>query len=144
MSSCGDLGHFPQLVLQNNEPVSWWLEQICQAHGGSEVKPPDSSHEEHKSLASPIAPEGRICVLHEGQCSRSLGTHEKWSFKKAEWGISRFVNLDKPNLQLQDHPCISRNKEPPDVSGRSPSGIKWISISKLQILLGSDSRQGGR
>lgn len=84
MSSCGDLGHFPQLVLQNNEPVSWWLEQICQAHGGSEVKPPDSSHEEHKSLASPIVPEGRICILHEGQCSRSLGTHEKWSFKKAE------------------------------------------------------------
>lgn len=72
MASCGELGHFPQSVLQAKEPVAWWLEQSCQAHVGTETKPPTSSHEEDKGVASPIAPPGRTCILRGSQCSRCL------------------------------------------------------------------------
>lgn len=65
-----------------------------------------------KAVSHPLHWMEEFAFLHEGQCRRSPGTREKWSFKKVEWRISRFVNLDKVSLQLQDDPSSSKNKKP--------------------------------
>lgn len=85
-----------------------------------------------KTLALSIALAGKTCILHEGQCSRSLGTHEKWSFRKAEWRTSRFVNFDRLSLQLQDDPCNSRNKEPPMCLGEVLQASKELKFQNFR------------
>lgn len=125
-ASCGELGRFPQCVLQAKEPMAWWLEQSCQAHVGTETKPPVSSHKEDKGVASPVASFSssaeRTCVLHGSQCSRYPWAHVlEWEMvpKKAGWESSRFVIPDMLTLEVQADLYSSRNREPLDVLGEA-------------------------